>query len=107
MCENLPASAEFSGEELISGALLLFTPNNMVPRDQIAVDVNGQEISAENIEIQWRDEEGKPPLCSFSLTSPPAVYGDNYLGLKLITTATEASDDVTVDEVEVIVKVEN
>ena len=60
-------------------------------------------IAAENINYKWQDEEDKPPLCSFALTSPPAVYGDNHLGLTLITSAADADDDIILDEVEVIV----
>ena len=41
------------------------------------------------------------------MSSPPAVYGDNYLGLRLVKSATDADDDLTVDDVEVIVKTGN
>ena len=103
MCENLPESSKFSGEDLVSGAVLLCKPR-IVPGDKIAIDINGHAIAAENINYKWQDEEDKPPLCSFALTSPPAVYGDNHLGLTLITSAADADDDIILDEVEVIVK---
>ena len=107
ICENLPATSSFSGEDLVSGAVLLFRPS-IVPGDEVEVDINGTTIPAEKIQYEWHDEYDKPPLCSFALTSPPAVYGDNYLGLRLVKSAVEVTDDdVVVDEVEVKVKADN
>ena len=103
MCEKLPAKSVFAGEDLVSGAVLLFSPS-IVPGDEIEVDINGETIPAENIKTNWPDEQDKSPLCRFALSSPPAVYGDNYLGLRLVKSATDADDDIIVDEVEVIVK---
>ena len=97
MCENLPGSAK------VSGAVLLFRPH-IVPGDEIAVDINGHVIAAEHIQYEWHEEKGRPPECRFALTSPPSVYGDNYLGLKLIKSEAGAKDAVTLDELEVIVK---
>ena len=50
---------------------------------------------------------GKRPSCSFPLTSPPAVYDDDYLGLQLFNRAANAKNDVVLEEVEVIVKTGN
>ena len=105
-CENLPAKSGFAGEDLVSGAVLLFSPS-ILPGDEIEVDINGETIPAENIKTNWPDEQDKSPLCRFALSSPPAVYGDNYLGLRLVKSATDADDDIIVDEVEVIVKTGN
>jgi hypothetical protein len=106
ICENLPAKSVFAGEDLVSGAVLLFSPS-IVPGDEIEVDINGETIPAENIKTNWPSEQDKSPLCRFALSSPPAVYGDNYLGLRLVKSATDADDDLTVDDVEVIVKTGN
>lgn len=106
MCEDLAANSQLPGGNVVSGAVLFFSPS-ILPGDEIAVDINGHPIPAGNIKYEWRDEEGKPPLCSFALTSPPSVHGDNYLGLSLIRSSTGAKGDVTLDEVEVIVKAGN
>ena len=106
MCEDLPERSEFSGENLVSGAILLFRPH-IVTGDEIEVDINGHAMAAADIQYEWHDGKGKSPLCRFALTSPPSVYGDNYLGLKLIKSAAGAKNDVFVDELEVIVKAGN
>jgi len=103
LCEQLPEKSEFTGKNLVSGALLLFTPS-IVHDDEIEVDINGQTIPAEKIKYEWPEGSDKSPLCSFALTSPPAVYGDNHLGLKLNKSAAGANDEIFVDEVEVVVK---
>ena len=82
--------------------------------DEIAVDVNGQEISAGEIRHVWYREgrtagQGRPlppyTECRLPLTAPPGVYGDNHLGLRLIKRATGAAEDIVVDELEVTVHV--
>ncbi len=78
-----------------------------MPGDEIELDINGETIPAENIKTNWPNEQDKSPLCRFALSSPPAVYGDNYLGLRLVKSATDVDDDIIVDEVEVIVKTGN
>ena len=106
MCENLPAKSVIAGEDLVSGAVLLFSPS-IVPGDEIELDINGETIPTENIKTNWPNEQDKLPLCRFALSSPPAVYGDNYLGLRLVKSATDTDDDIIVDEVEVMVKTGN
>ena len=100
ICENL----------LPDSAMLLFRPS-IAPGDEIEVDINGKTIPAKDVKYPPKHKwyhgawaQGRPPLCSLPLNSPPAVYGDNYLGLKLVKSADEAKGDVILDVVEVIVK---
>ena len=86
--------------------MLLFSPS-IVPGDEIEVDINGETIPAKSINTNWPGEQDKSPICRFALSSPPAVFGDNYLGLRLVKSATDADDDIIVDEVEVVVKTDN
>ncbi len=103
MCENLPADSELDGKKLVSGAMLMLKPG-IVPGDEIAIDINGKTIPADSIQYEWPKKKGRPPLCRFALGSPPAVYGDNYLGMTLVKSAPGAEGDVVLDEVEVVVK---
>ena len=103
MCENLPAESKIDGAELISGAMVMFRPS-IVPGDEIEIDINGEKIGAENISYEWSKEKDQPPTCYFALSSLPAVYGDNYLGMKLVKSAPDAKADIHLFEVEVIVK---
>ena len=86
----------------------------MCPRDQIVVEINGREISTDDIRLTWHQHgrprwKGRslPPYteCEFDLTAPPGVYGDNVLGLRFVQSAGEGKGDIVVDEVEVIVNV--
>lgn len=103
ICEHLPTDAKISEGELLSGAMLMFR-SNIVPGDELAIDINGEPIPAEMIQCEWPDEEDQLPLCRFALTSRPAVYGDNHLGLTLVKSASGAGGDIVMNEVEVIVK---
>ena len=103
MCENLPANSRIVGEEVVSGAMLLCWPS-IVSGDEVVIDINGKTIPAENIRYEWHHEKDRTPLCRFALSSPPAVYGDNYLGMKLVRSAPSGKDDIVLHEVEVIVK---
>ncbi len=76
----------------------------IVRGDEIAIDINGSQIPAESIQIQWNNDQDKPPLCRFPLSAPPAVYGDNYLGMQLVKSASGDHDDIVLPDVEVIVK---
>ena len=128
LCERLPESVEL---EINSGALyngsynkagkihgvsLIFRAIGLVPGDEISVDVNGQEIVAENIRHIWHqdgrpgwDGRSLPPYTEFQfmLAAPPGIYGDNHLGLKIVKNADGAEGDIVVDEVEVIVQPKN
>jgi hypothetical protein len=61
----------------------------------------GAERLAQN--LQPRVE---PPFttCWFALTSPPAVYGKNRLGVRLLANDPAAREDIIIDEVEVWVR---
>lgn len=96
VCERLTGDAE-------AGATLVCRPA-IAPGDRIEIDVNGARVPPEEISYDWPQEAGKPPECRFALRSPPAVYGDNRLGLTLTGSADGARDDVALHEVEVIVK---
>ena len=94
VCERLTGGA---------GAAVVCRPA-IVPGDRIEIDVNGERIPPEEIRYEWPDDAGRPPACRFGLRSPPAVYGDNRLGLTLVRSAGGARDDVVLHEVEVIVR---
>jgi hypothetical protein len=103
MCEHLPAESTLSGEEVVSGAMVMFKPG-IVPGDELAVDINGEPIPAEDIQYEWPKEKDRPPLCRFALGSPPAVFGDNYLGLTLVKSAPGTRGNIVLHEVEVFVR---
>ena len=128
ICEHLPESVElpmgarglyeglFNKAGKVPGVWLIFRAMGMRPGDEIAVDINGQEMPAENIRHVWHQEgrpgwEGRPlppyTECQLSLTAPPGVYGDNYLGLKLLRSANGAEEDLVVDELEVMVHLDH
>jgi len=104
MCENLPADSKLDGEKVEFGAMLLFKPG-VVRGDEIEIDINGTPIPAENIQYEWNNDPDQPPLCRFALSSPPAVYGDNYLGMKLVKSSSSDQGNVVLLDIEVIVKV--
>ena len=128
ICEHLPQGVdlpidklgrydgEFNKAGKVPGAWLIFRAIGMGPGDEIAVDINGHAIPAGDIQHIWHRDgrpawEGRvlPPYteCRLSLTAPPGVYGDNQLGLKLVRSAAGTEEDITVDELEVIVHVNN
>ena len=80
LCERLPDP---------SLATLTCMPA-ILPGDDIAIDVNGTVIPPENIQIEWSEKENTPPKVRFTLHSPPAIYGDNQLGMRLLKSATTA-----------------
>lgn len=79
--------------------------------DEIQIEINGQSIPAANLRRVYH-AEGRPetfgrPLPAytslwFDLESPPAVNGDNTLGVTLVTTS-DGPADVVIEEVEVVV----
>ena len=103
MCEHLPANSQLEGASLQAGAMLICHPG-IVPGDKIEIDINGTPIAAESIQYQWK-EDSATPTCRFPLNSPPAVYGDNYLGMKLVKSAPGETNDMVLHDVEVLVKV--
>ncbi|MSO22646.1 MAG: hypothetical protein EXQ58_05190 [Acidobacteria bacterium] len=59
-----------------------------------------------------RASAGEPPTpempgqfstFSFELKSPPAVYGDNFLEVTLVSSGADASQDIIIDEIEIFV----
>lgn len=92
MCENLKEEAALTFKPWITRS------------DEIAVDINGTKIPAEDIRFEWPEEPNQPPVAHFPLTSPPAVYGDNQFGLRLIKSDPNADTPVLMYEVEVVVK---
>ena len=100
LCEHLPRESKVNGKEVISGAILICRPS-IVMGDEIVIDVNGEVISEEDVWYDWDDG----PLVCFALNSPPAVYGDNVLGMTLNKSALDGMD-VVLSEVEVFVKAE-
>ena len=118
MCEDLST---------VRRAALLFRAFHMTEADQIEVWLNDTPISSQA--LRRRSDEARPdamapvdidtktslglPLvpepegpcstCYFELQSPPAVYGDNYLQVKLQTSDPDATEDIVIDEIEVMV----
>ena len=103
VCEHLPADSRVRGKDLISGAMLTFKPA-ISREDELAVDINGRVVGAHEIQYEWPDDSDEGPLCRLAFNAPPAVYGDNHLGLTLVKSATGSEGDILMNEVEVIVK---
>lgn len=99
LCEHLPSTSEVESKDVISGAMLMCRLS-MVQGDEITIDVNGKRIPKESIWYDWEDR----PLCCFALDSSLAVYGDNELGVTLIKSVIDGTDDIVLREVEVFVK---
>jgi len=74
----------------------------------------GVDTYVEEVRRVWY-EQGRPAWrgraigayteCELALTGPPAVPGDNYLGLTLEKAGPDGDDDIVVEELEVIVNV--
>ena len=94
LCEHLQQAA---------GATLLLRPG-IVRGDEIEVSLNNKTIPAAAIEYQWSEDQEHPLSCRFSLRAPPAVYGDNILGLRLLKGAPGAREPIALHEVEVMVQ---
>ena len=102
LCEHLAGASKIAADEAISGAMLVCRPK-LLPGDEVEIDINGQTIPAEDIQYQWPAQQGQPPVCSFALGAPPAVYGDNWLEATLAASDPQASDDIVIEELEVFV----
>ena len=81
------------------GSGLFFIPMGLTEGDEIAVDINGTAIPPERLQWKWYDDE-RPPSCTMALSSPPFVYGDNVLGLRLTRSADGAEGDIVVQQLE-------
>ena len=101
LCEHLPSESEVCGAEVESGAMLTCRPR-IVPGDELAIDINGQPVPTGEIFYEWNTD--RSPEVRFPLGSPPTVYGDNRLGMRLAKSAPGARADVVLYEVEVFVR---
>ena len=104
VCEHFPAAPILPLTEKSSG--LTFSPVGLARGDALAIDINGKAIPPEHIRWTWYDEKDQPPSCKIALSSPPFVYGDNDLGLKITKNADGAEGDIIVEHVECMVRVE-
>ena len=101
VCENFPAEPVLPLTD--EGSRLVFFPLGMIEGDEIEVDINGTAIPSEHLSWKWPDDD-QPPACSIALSSPPFVYGDNYLGAKLTESANGAEGDIKIERVECMVR---
>ncbi len=95
------------------GSGLIFFPLGLLEDDEITVDINGKVIPPE--QLRWKWYHGWFPSCTIALSSPPFVYGDNYLGVTITKPADEgnkrrseiyedATGDIRIERVECIVR---
>ena len=92
-------------------AMLLFRGYHMTKADQVAVQINGTAIPAKAIKSRCDEVRldvrtpHEPPFCThwFTLTAPPAVFGENRLTVQLLNSDPAAQEDIVIDEVEVFV----
>jgi len=103
VCEDFPADPILPLADEGSG--LTFFALGMLEGDEVGVDINGEAIPAERLRWKWYDDD-RPPSCTIALSSPPFVYGDNYLGLKLVKAAGEAEGEIIVERLECMVRAE-
>ena len=115
MCEDFPAEPvlPLTGE----GSGLTFVVKWLLVGEEIAIDINGETIPPEHQRWEWFDDvrplaPTRPghPSCTIPLSSPPFVYGDNYLGLTITKAADgveEYIDDIVVERVECMVRAQD
>ncbi len=94
-------------------AMLRMNAVNLVPGDEIEVSINGKPIPSAAITREFHEQgrtniqEGAllPPYTSVTLepTSPPFIFGNNRIGIKLTKSADGATGEITVPEFEVAV----
>ena len=91
-------------------AALYFTAQELLPQDKIAVKVNGTEIQdfQRVFHADGRLEAFGRPLPPFStvwfnLNQESLNNGDNYLKVELTHSASDADNEIVIDEVEVVV----
>ena len=99
-------------EQSASGTqvVLYFTAQGLLPKDEIAVELNGTEI--QNLQRVFH-ADGRletfgrplPPFSSvwFNLNQESLNNGDNYLKIQLIHSASDTNSEIIIDEVEVVV----
>ncbi|MCZ6633914.1 MAG: family 10 glycosylhydrolase [bacterium] len=86
------------------GSGLTFMLLGSLKDDELTVDINGKTIPAEHSRWKWYDDD-QPPSCTIALSSPPFVYGDNYLGVKITKAIGEG--EIKIERVECMVRAEN
>ena len=91
-------------------AVLYFTAQGLLPQDEIAVEVNGTEI--QNLQRVFHPDgrletfgRTLPPFSSvwFNLNQVELNNGDNHLNAQLTYIASDANNEIVIDEVEVVV----
>ena len=103
VCEDFPADPHPPLAD--EGSRLTFFPMGLLEGDEMAVEINGTPIPSEHLRWQ-RHADGRPTSCTVALSSPPFVYGDNYLGQTLTRSAEGTEGRITVERVECMVRSE-
>lgn len=96
ICEDFPAHPTLPVSD--DGSGLTFYPKGLSEGDVLAIDINGTAIPAEH--MQWNRHDDRAPFCTIAPSDPPFVFGDNYLGVKLIQPAEKVDGDITIERVE-------
>ena len=102
LCAALPPPARVNSRAPRPAPELLFR-TRIQRADRIEITINQQPIASDQIDFQWPSDPAGVVVGRFPLTAPPAVYGDNHLGMRLVESAAEAREDVTLYEIEVLV----
>ena len=118
VCEDLSVARRAS---------LLFRAYHMTSKDRIEVRINGTQVP--EALIRSRDDERRIDMAAivdknsnetlglspvpelpgqwmtywFRLNSPPAIYGDNELEVRLMSSDPDSQQDILIDEIEVLV----
>ena len=90
-------------------AVLAFKVTYMIETDELEVTINGQVVPADRVETEWRvgqsRADGRPlgphVMVRLPLTSPPAKFGDNELGVRLTNRVGMAQRMLNVQEFEI------
>jgi hypothetical protein len=96
-------------------ATLEFKVTDMIEADELEVRINGDIIPDRSIRTRWRigqsPKEGRPMgphlIYRMPLSYPPAVFGDNELGVRLRNRVGMSRRRLKVQEIEIRVKVES
>lgn len=93
ICEKLPTTSDHPKNNLT------FFPQGLSKTDVITVAINDTEIPSNNLKWTWQNDD-QLPFCTIPLSTPPFVYGDNYLSLALMQSVQESTEDIIVEHVE-------
>ena len=102
LCAELPSGPATPKGNEGAVAQLWFKPH-IQRDDRVIIEINGHPIPSQLITFQWAADAETPPTARFDLFSPPAVYGDNTLSMKLTKSAPGATEPVSLYEIEVTV----